>query len=70
MKKAIASAIAVLRQAQKDWVEMPKAGANKRATEAAKKARDKARKEVNKAIDILNEALKKFSGDGQDDTKP
>ena len=70
MKKAIASAIAVLRQAQKDWAEMPKAGADKKTRDAAKKARDKARKEVLKAIGILEKALKKNSGDGGDDPKP
>ena len=70
MKKAIEAAIALLKRAEKDWVERAKASADDKTKAKAKNARDKARKEILKAIGILEMALKKNSGDGQDDKNP
>jgi hypothetical protein len=67
MKKMIASAIALLRQAEKDWSDKPK---GKTAVDKGLKGREKARKAVQKAIDTLEEALRKNSGSGQDDKNP
>ena len=63
MKKAIKAAIALLRQAEKDWSDKPK---GKTAVDKGLKGRQKARKEIRKAIGTLQNALVKHSGSGED----
>ena len=70
MKKAIKSAIALLKKAEAGWVEKSNAKADDKTREKSRKARNKAREEVFQAIAVLEQALKKNSGDGGDDKNP
>jgi hypothetical protein len=70
LKRAIKSAMALLKKADAGWVEKSKRKADDKTTEKGRTARNKAREQVFQAIAILEEALKLNSGDGQNDKNP